>query len=670
MPEIQYKMKKGLILLLVFMITAVPALSQEDIYHSTYLVLDSEISSTLEVIREPGASIDYIKTELYYFPIEDKRQTILDITTEPQATIAGGKITFNWGSTEENLLRYKVTSSVQVENKFEKVYNKINFPITAHIPADVVEYINPTEKIDSGNKDVIAMANSIAEGEDDLFIVIHNIAAWVKENIEYSLTTVTAEATKKASWVLDERYGVCDELTALFMAMSRSLGIPARFISGISYTNDPQFEEQWGPHGWAEIYLPGYGWVPFDVTYGELGWIDPSHIKLSESIDPDKPSAEMEWKGKNFEIQPRQLELTAEIKEMGGAMLDTVDIKASIAKRKVKFGSYNLAEVEIKNLRDYYVTTDITLSIPKEVEVEGKKSLQFILKPSETKKLFWILKVDSNLERKYVYTFPGLVYNQRNTEDTLEFKAGYENPSYSRDEMSELMKHLSDEEEKTYSMELEINCKAAKEAFYAHESNFITCTLANKGNTVLDDVETCLDGQCQTIDLTIAQTDTVNFVVQETNAGERDLIITAENWDVSVRDLLTIVVLDAPGISIENIIYPQEIGYKEKGKIEFTVMKESFSDIYNLNVMIEGKRLGNLWQVRNLNATKKFIFDFPGSNLANGDNDVSIIIEYEDSNKRKYTIKKDFKIKLAGLTIPQKLMSKIKGIGFFFENFF
>ena len=224
------KMRK--LLLCVVLLLLIPAVSggDDEIYYSTYLKIDSGISSTIEITRQPGASIDYVKAELFFFPKDDKRQTVLQLDTEPEADEAGGALVFNWGSTEDNLLRYKVESNVQVENKFEKVYEKIEFPVKASIPADIVEYLNPTEKIDSGSRDIIDLANNLAEGEDDLFVIVHKMAGWVKENIDYSLSTVTADVTQKASWVLDERYGVCDELTALFMAMCRSVGIPARFV--------------------------------------------------------------------------------------------------------------------------------------------------------------------------------------------------------------------------------------------------------------------------------------------------------------------------------------------------------------------------------------------------------------------------------------------------------
>jgi len=51
-----------------------------------------------------------------------------------------------------------------------------------------------------------------------------------------------------------------------FSAMCRSLGIPARSTGGFQL-----FHHQIGSHFWAEIYLPNYGWIPVDTSFGQLG---------------------------------------------------------------------------------------------------------------------------------------------------------------------------------------------------------------------------------------------------------------------------------------------------------------------------------------------------------------------------------------------------------------
>src|SRR3989338_5822205 len=234
----------------------------------------------------------------------------------------------------------------------QEVRQKIDFQIQ-ELPEDIIAYTKPSETIDSNNEDIVRIASELAKGEDDLYVAVFKIADWTKNNINYNLSTLTAEVSQKASWVLENKQGVCDELTSLFIAMLRTLGIPARFVSGISYTDSPLFPEKWGPHGWAEVYFPSYGWVPFDVTYGEFGWIDPTHIKFKDSIDSDEPSTYYQWLGRNAELNTRKLDIKTSVISNIGQIQIPLSIEASTLKKSVKFGSYNLVEATIENLNDF-----------------------------------------------------------------------------------------------------------------------------------------------------------------------------------------------------------------------------------------------------------------------------------------------------------------------------
>jgi transglutaminase-like putative cysteine protease len=171
------------------------------------------------------------------------------------------------------------------------VKSKVHFPMTSKIvPGEYLKYMNPGMTIDSNDPDIVSLAQSLSSGIDDAFEVSYIFARWVNENINYSLDSMTSSVSEKASWVLLNRRGVCDEMTSLYIAMLRSVGIPARYVSGISYTNSNLFSSRWGFHGWAQVYLPPYGWVDFDPTYGEYGYSDLGHIALKYSVDSGESS--------------------------------------------------------------------------------------------------------------------------------------------------------------------------------------------------------------------------------------------------------------------------------------------------------------------------------------------------------------------------------------------
>ena len=65
-------------------------------------------------------------------------------------------------------------------------------------------------------------------------------------------------------------HGDCGTQSMLFAAFCRSLGIPARATGGYQML----MAETPGTHFWSEYYLPGYGWVPNDVTVAEAAdWV-------------------------------------------------------------------------------------------------------------------------------------------------------------------------------------------------------------------------------------------------------------------------------------------------------------------------------------------------------------------------------------------------------------
>ncbi|HKC11960.1 MAG TPA: transglutaminase-like domain-containing protein, partial [Vicinamibacteria bacterium] len=79
--------------------------------------------------------------------------------------------------------------------------------------------------------------------------------------------------------VLRTRVGDCNEHTALYVAMARSLGIPSRIAVGLVYMRGAFYY-----HAWPEVYVegpPGRGlWLPVDPTLNQFP-ADATHIRLA-----------------------------------------------------------------------------------------------------------------------------------------------------------------------------------------------------------------------------------------------------------------------------------------------------------------------------------------------------------------------------------------------------
>ncbi len=69
-----------------------------------------------------------------------------------------------------------------------------------------------------------------------------------------------------AVWACANKRGNCTDFHSLFIAMSRSEKIPARFEIGVPIPQDQDSGEIPGYHCWAEAYVSDQGWIPIDAT--------------------------------------------------------------------------------------------------------------------------------------------------------------------------------------------------------------------------------------------------------------------------------------------------------------------------------------------------------------------------------------------------------------------
>jgi len=89
---------------------------------------------------------------------------------------------------------------------------------------------------------------------------------------------------------LERGSGSCRDFALLMMEAARSQGLAARFVTGYLY--DPALEGQPAlrgagtTHAWAQVYLPGAGWIAFDPTNGAVG--SRSLIRVAVARDPSQ----------------------------------------------------------------------------------------------------------------------------------------------------------------------------------------------------------------------------------------------------------------------------------------------------------------------------------------------------------------------------------------------
>jgi transglutaminase-like putative cysteine protease len=81
--------------------------------------------------------------------------------------------------------------------------------------------------------------------------------------------TATTVATPVLE-VLEKRRGVCQDFAHFTLACLRSLGLPARYVSGYLETvpppGQPRLTGTDASHAWLSLFCPGIGWIDLDPT--------------------------------------------------------------------------------------------------------------------------------------------------------------------------------------------------------------------------------------------------------------------------------------------------------------------------------------------------------------------------------------------------------------------
>lgn len=131
-------------------------------------------------------------------------------------------------------------------------------------------FLRPELLIETTDLRVQAQARQIAAGSRNPFRVTQRLTHWVASAIR----TEASDAAPSALVALLRRRGDGNAHVALFVALARALGLPARPVGGLLYAQGRFYY-----HAWAEVYLNG--WVALDPTFDQFP-ADPRRLRLVE----------------------------------------------------------------------------------------------------------------------------------------------------------------------------------------------------------------------------------------------------------------------------------------------------------------------------------------------------------------------------------------------------
>jgi len=646
-------MKKRILLLFLFIIPFVAAQPQVDYNDFDAIEVNFNLDSQFFLTpTKPQYGIDFIETDLVFFPQNTVSQNVISLSTksfpEIEAKRESNSIKFYWSKPGSQQYIYGISSKIGLKNTVFDIKDEIKFPLTTN---KYPEYTKPTKFIDL-NEDIRNKAQELAKGESDLYAVTFKIADWVESNINYNLSTLTAEVVQPSSWVLRNKEGVCDELTNLFISMVRSLGIPARFVSGMSYTNT---NGEWGPHAWAEVYFPDKGWIPFDITYGQFGWVDVTHIKLMESIDSGDPSVKFNWKSYNINFKADEIKLSTDLVKTGDKIKPLVEMIVTPLKNNVGSGSYVPVKIDIKNLKDIYLPE--TIFVIKAPELIERNTKHILLKPNQQKTIFWIIKIPDNAEKDFVYSTTVEIRDlfHEIASERINYADNYE--KISKEKAMNIINELSVEEEKTYSKDLSLSCNVGNRGYiFSYEKIESKCLAKNTGNTQLKSVNVCHVNDCKTIDLLIGDEKELKFDLVNLTPLREKLVFSAKNNEVNVNNYVSVSVLESPDLRVNNFNPPVMLAYNEN--IVFELSLASKAPVKNLDIEMNGN---DIYEIKNLDKAQNIKIDVSGSDFSSKDK-IVFNFEYYDENGHKYTKQDEYPIQITNKPWYAKMVKWIKDL--------
>jgi len=178
--------------------------------------------------------------------------------------------------------------------------------IPQELKSDYCQPIGPWQFNSTSWKYLSTIANATVQNEVNVLRILYNFVEWIgknvgppsKEHISPLYPNETYSPLNFEQGTLGE--GDCDDQANLLITLCRMVGIPAYLQIGCLYLPTEQYalrkhsnlseghlsiEERYiGFHGWAMVYVPPWGWIPFDMTWGYTKSEGPSSAVTNSAI--------------------------------------------------------------------------------------------------------------------------------------------------------------------------------------------------------------------------------------------------------------------------------------------------------------------------------------------------------------------------------------------------
>ena len=231
----------------------------------------------------------------------DLRLISIDVSVTPAATV-------NWaldvlGNTVATATFQTMTDSLVIDSVAKLELDATAWPVF-DIAASAISY--PFRYSDDDWRDLGALtaqqypdpsgrltqwARAFVRGNPtDTLALLKDLSAGVSASLGY--LSREDEGTQSPIETLALGVGSCRDFAVLFLEAARVLGFGGRIVSGYLYNPDHDLVGSDGvgtTHAWAEIYVPGAGWITFDPTNRGVGGFNLIPVAVARDIRQAMP---------------------------------------------------------------------------------------------------------------------------------------------------------------------------------------------------------------------------------------------------------------------------------------------------------------------------------------------------------------------------------------------
>jgi transglutaminase-like putative cysteine protease len=194
------------------------------------------------------ARSDYFGNQLCFFSVQETHQR-LEITASSRVSISTQK-----------------PPGPETSPAWEQVAELFRDPVAPEV-LDPYQFVFDSPQV-RASFELAEYARESFQKDTPLFVGVLDLTRRIFGEFKYDSKATTIATPLEE--VLDKRRGVCQDFAHLGIACLRSLGLPARYVSGYLRTHPPEGKDRLvgadASHAWFSVFCPGHGWNDFDPT--------------------------------------------------------------------------------------------------------------------------------------------------------------------------------------------------------------------------------------------------------------------------------------------------------------------------------------------------------------------------------------------------------------------